>query len=742
MATPTADSYPAADGAVIYAGRAAPGGPSPATSFALSGPSSGTTGAPATFSVTPNGPVSANRTVTLSATSGGVLSVSSLVFLSGSSTAQTFTLTRPTDGSSSVSIASDGGLGVTGSPIAFSSTTSPMATPSGLYQDELPYLLQDVPTTDVVPRISGVVTVDAGSINHYGPTWLYVTKRTKWLWANPGGDYLDSAMAAQGASPWASVATPIQTSGHAPQQHSLNITTALQAIQSGDRWNAYMLRMATGGAARSIASGRHSNPAYRPVINVTYTDTTTGVLAARVTAQLQSSSSTPTTTQETQAVPNGSNNSLILEFDNPTKAVSSATLVLHCTDQTAAGSITDLQVTGIINPPKRNGIQSGGASSGVLDAGLVGQPGIIFLHRYLDGTPQTDFVSTEYINMFDNDFSPEIWGGAVNTAKLPYRNLGKFSNGNIPTPNPPIFSFNLTKVSSTYTGEQFVPLAPGLGALRTHKAASIFADNTVTGSGGVGMCNARMPLPIDRIGLQQHIRVRFYARHRMHNPAGLTPANKYQGWLNQGAGLMRPSDRSGKSGIVPNHDTPSGGFSGSSGGGHGWQMRHTWGVCDADMGGPLEGGKFGLGFHLYDYQGNNPAGYRYADDDQWGWFGGFGGAMESNRWYCIETELYLNTVMAEAPGYVPDGYLRAWVDGRLVYERTGLVFRSLPVVIAPGATPGGASVTPMRELGVRDIMINVFHGGKSWNPDDLTFFYTGLVVADGSFGYIGPMNLS
>ena len=57
-------------------------------------------------------------------------------------------------------------------------------------------------------------------------------------------------------------------------------------------------------------------------------------------------------------------------------------------------------------------------------------------------------------------------------------------------------------------------------------------------------------------------------------------------------------------------------------------------------------------------------------------------------------------------------------------------------------TPGTNHQTPMRELGVRESIINVFHGGKSWNPDDLTFFYTGLVVADGSFGYIGPMNLA
>jgi hypothetical protein len=115
--------------------------------------------------------------------------------------------------------------------------------------------------------------------------------------------------------------------------------------------------------------------------------------------------------------------------------------------------------------------------------------------------------------------------------------------------------------------------------------------------------------------------------------------------------------------------------------------------------------------------------------------GGLGGVLFPGRWYCVEMEVDLNTVMAEAPGYLADGAVRYWLDGRLSFERTGMVMRTLPL-LAPN--PDETKIRPVRELGHRDLWFNWFHGGKTQNSIDRTVFITGLVW---SRSYIGPMRL-
>jgi hypothetical protein len=96
-------------------------GPPAATGFTLTGPTSGTTGQPATYTVTPNGVVSGTVVVTPAASNSGSVAPLTLTF-TNSSTAQTFTVTRSTDGTSTISITNNGGLS-NGAPISFSTTT-------------------------------------------------------------------------------------------------------------------------------------------------------------------------------------------------------------------------------------------------------------------------------------------------------------------------------------------------------------------------------------------------------------------------------------------------------------------------------------------------------------------------------------------------------------------------------------------------------------------------------------------
>ena len=67
---------------------------------------------------------------------------------------------------------------------------------------------------------------------------------------------------------------------------------------------------------------------------------------------------------------------------------------------------------------------------------------------------------------------------------------------------------------------------------------------------------------------------------------------------------------------------------------------------------------------------------------------------------------------------VNDGVLRAWVDGRLAFEKTDLRFRDVD------------------SLKVEEVWMNVYHGGTAPSPRDQHLYIDNLVIAS---SYIGPM---
>jgi len=254
-------------------------------------------------------------------------------------------------------------------------------------------------------------------------------------------------------------------------------------------------------------------------------------------------------------------------------------------------------------------------------------------------------------------------------------------------------------------------------------------DGSSIGYTGSLGANAFIFLPEPDFGRLKRIFVRYYLRLSSYTP---TAAKRYQ--VSQ-TGIPVWTDMAGKTGIAPSHVTTYGGVSGSSGGGYGWQLRLAWADCDADQGGPDEKG-IALGLHTYDYLFNSPVRFGALDkprDTQFGQQGGLGGVIYQGKWYCIEMEVDLNTVMVNSPGWLRDGAVRMWIDGRLAYERTDLVMRSLPLI---NAAYSDTSLRPCRELGHRDLWFNWFHGGKTFNTIDRTLFFTGLVW---SRDYIGPM---
>lgn len=103
---------------------------------------------------------------------------------------------------------------------------------------------------------------------------------------------------------------------------------------------------------------------------------------------------------------------------------------------------------------------------------------------------------------------------------------------------------------------------------------------------------------------------------------------------------------------------------------------------------------------------------RDASGDIWPWDKAGAALLENNRWYAVEQYLKLNT-----PGEA-DGVMRAWVDGRQVLEKTDIRFRNTP------------------DLKIETIWMDVYHGGVSPSPHDMSMYFDNVVIAR---KYIGPM---
>jgi len=87
--------------------------------------------------------------------------------------------------------------------------------------------------------------------------------------------------------------------------------------------------------------------------------------------------------------------------------------------------------------------------------------------------------------------------------------------------------------------------------------------------------------------------------------------------------------------------------------------------------------------------------------------------LKNNTWYCIEQFVRLNT-----PGQT-DGLLIAWRDGKKVFEKKNLQFRT------------------SRVLKIEDVWMNIYHGGLDPSPTEQTVYIDNFVVAK---DYIGQVN--
>lgn len=627
---------------------------------------------------------------------------------------------------------------------------------SGKYRSDLtqPYLFQAVSGEIIPARLPGSVDFQR---DIYGPTWRYVDAQVEWPWKNSGGDYLDKNLVAQGTTPWATVLTNAVAVGANVHTYSMNLTELAQHVQTTGKWMAFKLDCPTSQRLVSMPFG--TSP---PNITYVYTDGESETLPAWCCGKADASTSVPQSTTPVLALP------VFLEFRRPDRAITSCTLSFTVTYHYSG---TGQCRVFLLDPPMNaDAVRLGTADASIKDADLAAHPSTIGYHSYADGTAYADYCYTggAPIANFDsqNAYDPALYNlGPQNLQRLPHEGLGKWIGAPANSPT------GWQVVPSTYTGNGFEPLAPGIGALRSwmKKDNDIYGDPIVdgsaVGSGGTLASSSKIFLPPEDFGLLKRIFIRFYVR--IGTPSGGPYTADIADRLNvfKGSGAAVPYgspvwiERGGKWGITPDHKTTLGGNSASSGGPYGWQMRYGWTELDEPLGTSDVGGWVSK-MHLFDFGFNATPGWKYGSDapqnQAWAQRGGMGGMLYAHRWYCVEMDFNLNStdtlgVLANGTNWVvngvpqyftPDGHIRLYVDGRLCYERMNMVFRSAPTynqIEAGAAFNPSTSLLACRELGIRSLWNNWFHGGVTRSNNERVHFITGLCWGR---EYIGPMRLS
>ncbi|WP_234413952.1 hypothetical protein [Ideonella sp. A 288] len=610
-------------------------------------------------------------------------------------------------------------------PTPAPSPTSPPRAPAllpGTYRNTQPWLFADVQQGTVLRAVTSYVETPArpGIANAegfnwgatlgavIGPTHRFVDGAGEWPWLNAGGDWIDVTGRAQSVqSPHGAVAANAVPTGSSV--YSIDLTAGVQAAQTGDRWNAYIVRC--DGAARALATQHHPTlPA--PSIAVTYRDGSTATLACHACVAL----SAGTSYAQIGASESPVDPSVAIGFDRPTQAVQSAVLTLAVTRHTAAAAQLRLYLA---NPPTAApAVLQGVAAGHSLDGGLNGAAGVIVAHDYRDGTALRDWLLPDAINVFDvRRWTPDLWGaGASDDSRLPAADAGQALAGKWVHKSDR--SPNISLVDSQHVGDGFAPLAAGLGALRVVTPKSPAADGGVadyTATVGTG-ADLWLLFPKAISGLLDETYTRFHFRY--HAPRKTLAETK----------MFRASASStavhalmgGKFGIGVHHWTPAGGNNNFGGGKHGWTNRLGFVLAPADA--PLAG--LVPYVHAWDMIGRN---------FKWGNLQGRGGALYPDRWYCIEIRCKLNT-WKPAGGSPSDGIMEVFLDGVKVATHTGWSYRDGPLDHIAALPPQFAA---SRNLGPIGLLLNCYNGGVLPADEDMVQFYGAMACGT---RYIGPLN--
>jgi hypothetical protein len=602
--------------------------------------------------------------------------------------------------------------------------TAAVALAAGRYRSTQPLLLQSVDALSRPSTIGGSPWAPDES-EGVGPNSTYVSWATGWKWGVPGGRFVDANMTVQGSVPWASVAA----NGSGAVSYPLNLTSLAQAAAANGLWMA--IRLQESGGDRSMA-GRAAS--VRNTITYTYSDSSSTTHDATCVAFAGGSSDVPNTALAVVPLP------CFVEWPKPDPAKTLSTAIASIRIEEHFSGACNLQAF-MLAPPLNTQPETGAnglaSQAGAFDAGLAAVPGVNWSLRFLDADPESTYiVRAPTVNLFSESYyDPGMYGGVTDLTKLPHAYGGVPLAGKIfvPTGNEGKAQ-NITKRTRAelQTLYGLGPLgvgAEGIGGLEVKIPAQAPANGgAIDNLGGFG-ARAKIFNTATQYGEQDRVFTRSIVS--MHSALDRA-ANSRGEFLQSGNPVYETCG--GKWGCMPDSSNSFGGSRGSvefgGGGGVGNLIRMMWIQKLAGVDGPDKNSIL-IGLHLLDdWRGdNNPVNHRYGkvgdlghrvnEDERFGQIGGLGASLRLGQRYQLETEIKLNTVNPNGT-WIADGEIRAWLDGKLVFEWTGLVLRTLPratYVYDP------SSLRPAKSLGFTGHTINHFHGGQTPNSRDLVTIY-------------------
>jgi hypothetical protein len=565
---------------------------------------------------------------------------------------------------------------------------------------------------DVPARASVANPKFSYELGKIGPSFVAVEQSANWLWTNPGGDWVNQSGSAQATSNPHFTFSAAAASGSTTYS-SVNISAGVSAAFTRGKWNAYIVR---ASGSRGIATHRTATP---PRVQVAYTDGSTGTLECLACVPLVSGSDLTRTGANAEALINPS---VALEFQMPTKAVSSATLTITMTAGNAA------TINGYLaSPPVNNaGVTGGVAAAYAGDAGLKNHASILFAQRYEDGTTLGDYVIQNFSSVDTwalSNWDPELFGtGAANTAKLPTAHNGVPIAGTHKWFYKQNTGGTITLVNSAYRGDNFLPVAPGLGAMRIVIPKETVADGGSVGYGGQTGADIWALFPKAVAGLLNETYVRFFVRFAF-TPKLLADTKMVRSEASTAASY---AIREGKWGLGTHHWTFFGGNNNVGGENLGHTNRLGFRVHPSDV------GLMGLQSYVHSWD-------MLKYDMPFGQMGGLGAGFYPNRWYCIEIRKRLNTWNSTgAVGTSPsDGLMEVFIDGRLAARHTGWKYRDGRLDYT-GETPlSMGKLVPFRQMGDMGLALNLYNGGVKGADEEMVMFFAQVACGTQYIGMPG-----
>ncbi len=326
-------------------------------------------------------------------------------------------------------------------------TSTPVAAVAGKYRFQQPLLFQRahqkwlpmkytnsrgelvvLPSLDF--HFGGYAATGTSGAMKAGSTPEVLCWLSKWRWRNTGGDWLDASLVSQGTTAWATSAT--LAGGTPAGEIELDVGALVRHADERKRWYAMFVIVEGSGTIAMVGPCNvAASKSVLEIVRAGQTETRDLWYACSLRG------STSATDAQDDLLSVGSNNKLALEFFRPgDQSTSASSAKLRLRHAGVTGGSVRLKIM-LVDPdlPDITSVQTGIATSYLLDAGIFAHPDVAAAMRVTDTTQLADIANTAYLGSYNKPwtgvpmltqqqeayFDPAFWGtpGQGHLANVP-----------------------------------------------------------------------------------------------------------------------------------------------------------------------------------------------------------------------------------------------------------------------------------------------------------------------------------